>query len=390
MTTTGELISAILSGRAPVTVRLAAARGALPLAPEQLLQLQIRLRRDADGSVRAAAAESLHQLPDKALGAICQDPATDRDLLEYLLEERDDLPPVLRRELAAHPAVDPLVLERVAAREQEPEILEALVANQQLLRARPGILEALRGNPALSADLHRRLEDLAEHLPETTAPGMDAEAAAAESTAEPVTPETTPEGIPLASDPRLAAAGIDAEVEAMLPLLNVDVGELLSTSEILGGDELARDVELADAYRRILQLNVAQKLRLALFGTREERNILVRDSNRLVATSVIKNPRISEQEIEIISHSRNVSEEVLQEVLRRKDAMKRYTVVHNLARNPKVPIPVAINLVFRLNDRDLKMLQVNRNVAEAVRMTARKQIAAREQRQKVSSFRKGH
>jgi hypothetical protein len=176
----------------------------------------------------------------------------------------------------------------------------------------------------------------------------------------------------------------------MLPVLDLDVGELYSRSEILGGEQLAEDPEHCDAYHRILQLNVAQKLRLALFGTREERMILVRDTNRMIATAAIKNPRLSEQEVELVSISRNVLEEVLLEITRRKDAMKRYSVVHNLVRNPKVPLPISMRLIPRLHDRDLKLLLKNRNVSEGVRVNARKQMMAREKRQKGVSFRKGH
>jgi ABC-type lipopolysaccharide export system ATPase subunit len=70
--------------------------------------------------------------------------------------------------------------------------------------------------------------------------------------------------------------------------------------------------------------------------------------------------------------------------------MKRYAVAHNLVRNPRTPTAIAINLVSRLREKDLKLLTSDRNVTELVRVTARKQILARQQRQKVVSFRKGH
>jgi hypothetical protein len=306
---------------------------------------------------------------------VVRDPAAEPSLLFYLLDDRRDIPSALRRELLSHRAMDPEALDRAAAREKESELLEVLVLNHELLRARPALVQTLRSNPALGADLRRRLEDVAEHLP-VSAP--EAEDGAALS----------PQGLPLATDPRLAAAGIDAEVEAMLPLLDIDVGELLSTSEIRGGAEFAEDDEYAPIYARIVEMTVGEKLRMALFGTREERAILVRDTNRIVATAVVKNPRLSEQEFEIISNSRDVSDDVLLELMRRREAMRRYVVVHNLVRNPKVPIPSAIGLITRLHDRDLKLLTVNRNISEAVRAQARKQFQTRQDRQQAASFRK--
>ena len=46
-----------------------------------------------------------------------------------------------------------------------------------------------------------------------------------------------------------------------------------------------------------------------------------------------------------------------------------------MARNPKTLLAIAMTLVSRLNERDVKGLSVDRNVAEAVRVTARKFLA---------------
>jgi hypothetical protein len=51
---------------------------------------------------------------------------------------------------------------------------------------------------------------------------------------------------------------------------------------------------------------------------------------------------------------------------------KNYGVVAGLARNPKTPPAISMNLLQRLNERDLKMLTIDRNVPEAVRLAARR------------------
>jgi uncharacterized protein YpiB (UPF0302 family) len=130
-------------------------------------------------------------------------------------------------------------------------------------------------------------------------------------------------------------------------------------------------------------MNVGQKLRRALFGTREERTVLVRDSNRIVAAAVVKNPKFTEQEAERVSTSKNVSDEVLRLIGRHRDFAKNYAIQHNLVRNPRTPIDLSMHFVSRLNDRDLKMLVKNRNVADAVRRQAKKVVTARESRRRV-------
>jgi hypothetical protein len=48
--------------------------------------------------------------------------------------------------------------------------------------------------------------------------------------------------------------------------------------------------------------------------------------------------------------------------------------VSALARNPKTPLPVSMNLLNRLNEKDLKVLSTNRNIPEVLRTTARKKV----------------
>jgi hypothetical protein len=49
-------------------------------------------------------------------------------------------------------------------------------------------------------------------------------------------------------------------------------------------------------------------------------------------------------------------------------------VVANLVRNPRSPLPIAMNLIPRLNPRDLKTISVDRNVPEVIRKHALKFI----------------
>jgi|TARA_B100001964_G_scaffold218567_2_gene259709 hypothetical protein len=47
-------------------------------------------------------------------------------------------------------------------------------------------------------------------------------------------------------------------------------------------------------------------------------------------------------------------------------------VISALAKNPKTPPGLALTLVPRLVERDVKMLSVDRNVSKGVRISARK------------------
>jgi hypothetical protein len=119
-------------------------------------------------------------------------------------------------------------------------------------------------------------------------------------------------------------------------------------------------------------LPVIQRMKLAMKGTRAQRAQLVRDSNKLVAAAVLSSPKLTETEVESFAKMANVAEEVLRTIAMNRVWVKNYGVVAGLARNPKTPPGIAMQMVQRLNERDLKMLAMDRNVPEAVRLAARK------------------
>ncbi len=55
---------------------------------------------------------------------------------------------------------------------------------------------------------------------------------------------------------------------------------------------------------RIMKMGMKDRVKLAMKGDRESRNILIRDPNRIVAQAVVANPRITEQEVEKIASMR--------------------------------------------------------------------------------------
>jgi hypothetical protein len=54
--------------------------------------------------------------------------------------------------------------------------------------------------------------------------------------------------------------------------------------------------------------------------------------------------------------------------------MKSYNVVAALTRNPKTPVALSMNLLSRLNEKDLRTLSTDRNVPDVLRVTARKKL----------------
>jgi hypothetical protein len=145
--------------------------------------------------------------------------------------------------------------------------------------------------------------------------------------------------------------------------------------------DAAPEPEIADeeddeksAMQRLSEMNVPQKMARATKGTREERAILIRDPNKLIAVAVLSSPKLTDSEVESIAKMSSVSEEILRIISTNRNWMKNYVVVSALARNPKTPLAVSLHLLNRLSEKDLKTLSTNRNVPEVLRTSARKRI----------------
>ena len=161
------------------------------------------------------------------------------------------------------------------------------------------------------------------------------------------------------------------DAEADSPLLDVE-GDLPSgeaAEEVPAGDE-----PRASTVQKIAALNVAQRMSLAMKGTREERSVLIRDPNKIVAAAVLSSPKMNEAEVEAIAKMANVTEDVLRSIAMNRAWTKNYAVVYALTRNPKMPVALSMNFLQRINDRDLKTLSTSRNIPEALRIAARKKV----------------
>jgi hypothetical protein len=126
--------------------------------------------------------------------------------------------------------------------------------------------------------------------------------------------------------------------------------------------------------QQIAKMGFTERLKAAVKGSREMRAILIRDPNKMISAAVLSGPKVSEPEIESFSRMANVSEDVLRVIGANRTWMKNYGIVVGLTKNPKTPVAMSMNLMSRLNDRDLQTLSVDRNVPEPLRVAARKRV----------------
>jgi hypothetical protein len=124
--------------------------------------------------------------------------------------------------------------------------------------------------------------------------------------------------------------------------------------------------------QQILQtMTIPQKIKLALSGAKDARTLLIREASKMIALSVLENPRITMGEVEFFAKSTNLSEDVMRKIGSNSEWSKRYAVASALVSNPKTPVGISLGFVNKLTDRDLGLLEKSRNVPAAVRTAAR-------------------
>jgi hypothetical protein len=174
-----------------------------------------------------------------------------------------------------------------------------------------------------------------------------------------------------------AAAGLDALVEA----IERGADGIVVPDALTGAD--VEDPAL-EPYRtffvKVRYMSVPERMKLALRGNKEVRLVLLQDSTRLVPRLVLRNPKITEDEIVAITHNRTVDEELLRIIAERREWTKNYQVRLGLVTNPKTPAGAAVRLLGTLEERDIRRLARSKNVPDAVSAQARRMIAQRQVR----------
>ena len=160
----------------------------------------------------------------------------------------------------------------------------------------------------------------------------------------------------------------------MAPARPTDAPPPPPSAEIVTEEDAAKkkDPDRQTLLQRINSMTPAEKIKTALTGNQEERLLLVKDSNKLVARAVLGSPKLTDAEVESFASMKNVTEEVLRHIAMNRAFMKRYTVAVALLNNPRTPLDVGLPLLNRMNERDLKNLSINKNIAETLRGLATK------------------
>jgi hypothetical protein len=158
-----------------------------------------------------------------------------------------------------------------------------------------------------------------------------------------------------------AVAGIFDEADAES---ETDVDEEDDESEV--------SEEYLSKYKMAQTMGVGEKIKMALTGDKEWRSILVKDPNKLVCGSVIKNPRITEAEVLTLVKTGVQSDEIMRLICANKEWVKNYQIRKALVGNHKTPLPNALRYMATLVEKDLATLAKSKNVSSVISGQARR------------------
>lgn len=324
----------------PPPVRMMAARGIVPGAkPSDILAIQFALTFDPLEAVSSAAQKALGETPANVirgafnertnaglLDIIARARGLDEDLVEFIVLKKQ-----IRDDTLVH----------LAETSPSLKIVEIIGKNQERLLQNPKILEALRKNPVTPKsliDVTVAFLQMAGVLP-TGAEGRAA-------------------GLPERVDAKA--------LEAILG--DVDFDESLTRET--GEAEVSAD-EKKTLLQKIGAMTVSAKVKLAFKANKEARQLLLRDSNRIIVQAVLNSGRITDGEIIAMAQNPVTASEILRAIDKNREWVKNYQVQKALASNPKTPQAIAMRWVKTLRFGDLAGMARSNNVQPAIRNLAK-------------------
>jgi len=351
--------------------KLMAVRGMAALRPAELLIAVYQLSFDADVTVKTSAEAAANNLPDKILlpplGELL--PAA---VLHFFAER---LPPT------RHGAIEKILFNQATAdetfvnlaRRLDEAELEIIFQNEVRLLRCPALVEALYFNKhARMSSVSRALElCVRNNVRPEGIPGFDEIASA------------------LLADPNAVAPSVpDQTFSAVLTQTDsVPAPPLNATETDPGGEDLDEDAggeapegkqAISTSFIKFDKLKIFEKIRLASVGNMYCRQVLIRDSNKVVAMSVVRSPAITGMEIVAAASSRAVCDDVIRYIANSRVHVKDYAVKEALVNNPKCPLGTSLRLLSFLHTDDLKSLARSKNVPGALSASAKKLLQTRE------------
>ncbi len=171
------------------------------------------------------------------------------------------------------------------------------------------------------------------------------------------TPESVPPHTPLTVVLRGASGGeveVKATVVAQLPgaialMIDGDADERLRRL-------LAKPESKENAWDRMRALSQMEKILLAVKADRTERALLLQDNDPRVLLSLLRNPRLTVEEVVRLAKSPHLTFQIADVIMKTTQWMSSLDIRLGLIHNPKTPPPFALRILPTLPDMEVRAI----------------------------------
>lgn len=358
--------------KAPPPLRDMGAKGLVPgISPDQLAMVLYQLRFDPEEGFRNTAAQTFQDLPPEMKTTIARAelPAAvlDHCVRAWLGEE------ALFQLLITNPHMSDASV-AWAASAGDARVTDIIADFQTRFMRFPAIVEQLYLNPnTRQSAIDRVLEfALREKLDLSPYPGL----------------EGVVHALTTGGPPSQQQQGAGADDEAFSALLHESVArsedETRSgvTAEAIDERVEAEEETIKGRQAAIGKMNIAQKVRLATLGSKEDRAILIRDPNRLVHMAALQSPKVDMKDIYDYAGNRNLPEGIINFIAGRRDAMRDYQLLIRLIKNPKLHLKTGLKFLNYVRPSELKSMVKDRNINPQLQKAAKTLLEKRTSGQK--------
>ncbi len=320
------------------------AKGVAPLPPPILFSAWVYLLKNAEAQIAQFAEQSLKNYPEKMLLSLAS-----QELPSWVLDE-----------MARQFRKNEILLEAILLNVETPnsvfmdvavdcsERLTILICNNQerLIEMPEIILQLEKNSHNLRSNTDRLRHFLA--ISGIRIPGDAMEVREDKPEEGPAEVKTAPDGAPEAAPE--------------------------TPEDALKNSNLTDDQRVS-LLTYIQKLSIGGRIKLAMKGNKEVRQICIRDTNKVVALAVLKSPRITELEVAHYATLKSLSDDVMRVMSVNPTWTKNYAVKTNLCFHPKTPLQQSMNFMKFLTLRDLGRLVKDKGVPGPLQKAAKELLA---------------
>jgi hypothetical protein len=350
--------------KAPAPLRVMGAKGLVPaVAPLDLVTLLFMLSFDDDPGVSGTAVKTAEGLPDKIWSVALRSEGLTGPVLDWLADRFAGKEPAIELVLMNVATPDATIARLASGVSQR--LADVVRQNELRLLRHDDIIRALCRNPnALASSLDGACDFCVRNGLTLLDVPRSVEAHkrihGVDPTVKPPDPAETAAALMQEFDRELAQ---EPEAEAPAP----------------PAPETPEDAQKKlNITQRVMKMSVSEKIKLATLGNKEARTLLLRDANKLVCMAAATSPRITDGEILSLANSRTANAEVLRYIYSNREFTRTYAIKFSLVKNPKVPLPTALKMLYTLQEKDIKELARDRNVPQTIQSQAKAFILKKE------------